>query len=158
MEARCAAFFHRTKFARKRARPRLIQQVPPRHPGEGSAHMFRCAGRHGSAQQCCALTAVGRSFVMSAGRAPKHVDNTWWRTELALRVPACQQCGSRMVAQRTGSACSGLPTGSLHWGLSPGPSVYKTDALPLSYRGTWEPDAQHPLIGQNLPASGRGQD
>ena len=24
---------------------------------------------------------------------------------------------------------------SLHWGLSPGPSVYKTDALPLSYRG-----------------------
>ena len=24
---------------------------------------------------------------------------------------------------------------SLHWGLNPGPSVYKTDALPLSYRG-----------------------
>ena len=24
---------------------------------------------------------------------------------------------------------------SLHWGLSPGPSVYRTDALPLSYRG-----------------------
>ena len=24
---------------------------------------------------------------------------------------------------------------SLHWGLSPGPSVWKTDALPLSYRG-----------------------
>ncbi len=22
-----------------------------------------------------------------------------------------------------------------HWGLNPGPSVYKTDALPLSYRG-----------------------
>ena len=22
-----------------------------------------------------------------------------------------------------------------HWGLSPGPSVYKTDALPLSYEG-----------------------
>jgi hypothetical protein len=29
-----------------------------------------------------------------------------------------------------------LPQGSLHWGLNPGPSVYKTDALPLSYRGT----------------------
>ena len=27
---------------------------------------------------------------------------------------------------------------SLHWGLNPGPSVYRTDALPLSYRG---PDA-----------------
>ena len=25
---------------------------------------------------------------------------------------------------------------SLHWGLSPGPSVYKTDALPLSYKGS----------------------
>ena len=25
--------------------------------------------------------------------------------------------------------------GSPHWGLNPGPSVYKTDALPLSYRG-----------------------
>ena len=24
---------------------------------------------------------------------------------------------------------------SLHWGLNPGPSVYRTDALPLSYRG-----------------------
>jgi hypothetical protein len=24
---------------------------------------------------------------------------------------------------------------SPHWGLNPGPSVYKTDALPLSYRG-----------------------
>ena len=28
-----------------------------------------------------------------------------------------------------------LVNSSLHWGLSPGPSVYKTDALPLSYRG-----------------------
>ena len=27
---------------------------------------------------------------------------------------------------------------SPHWGLNPGPSVYKTDALPLSYRGTAE--------------------
>ena len=24
---------------------------------------------------------------------------------------------------------------SPHWGLNPGPSVYRTDALPLSYRG-----------------------
>ena len=24
---------------------------------------------------------------------------------------------------------------SLHWGLNPGPSVYRTDALPLNYRG-----------------------
>ncbi len=32
-----------------------------------------------------------------------------------------------------GAKCTEL---SLHWGLNPGPSVYKTDALPLSYRGS----------------------
>ena len=56
---------------------------------------------------------------------------------------------------------------SLHWGLSPGPSVYKTDALPLSYRGsathsnleltsgcaccstyTWKPKMGHELASQ----------
>ena len=26
---------------------------------------------------------------------------------------------------------------SLHWGLNPGPLVYRTDALPLSYKGCW---------------------
>ena len=31
--------------------------------------------------------------------------------------------------------CKVPKSNSLHWGLSPGPSVYKTDALPLSYRG-----------------------
>ena len=31
--------------------------------------------------------------------------------------------------------CQGGDKHSLHWGLNPGPSVYKTDALPLSYRG-----------------------
>ena len=37
------------------------------------------------------------------------------------------------------------PKASLHWGLNPGPSVYKTDALPLSYRGICRdrPTAQH---------------
>jgi hypothetical protein len=31
---------------------------------------------------------------------------------------------------------AGLIRDSLHWGLNPGPSVYKTEALPLSYRGS----------------------
>ena len=31
----------------------------------------------------------------------------------------------------------GLNEISPRWGLNPGPSVYKTDALPLSYRGCW---------------------
>ena len=29
----------------------------------------------------------------------------------------------------------GIANESLHWGLNPGPSVYRTDALPLSYKG-----------------------
>ena len=41
----------------------------------------------------------------------------------AVRVQVLQQYLRRCMLQ------------SLHWGLSPGPSVYKTDALPLSYRG-----------------------
>ena len=32
--------------------------------------------------------------------------------------------------------CIGFRPKSPHWGLNPGPSVYKTDALPLSYRGS----------------------
>ena len=34
-----------------------------------------------------------------------------------------------------GSLRRDMPHTSTHWGLNPGPSVYKTDALPLSYRG-----------------------
>ena len=34
-----------------------------------------------------------------------------------------------------GSLRRDMPHTSPHWGLNPGPSVYKTDALPLSYRG-----------------------
>ena len=30
---------------------------------------------------------------------------------------------------------------SLHWGLNPGPSVHRTDTLPLSYRGCWAASA-----------------
>ena len=34
-----------------------------------------------------------------------------------------------------GSLRRDMPHMSTRWGLNPGPSVYKTDALPLSYRG-----------------------
>ena len=37
---------------------------------------------------------------------------------------------SVQLVMRSCKACSP------HWGLNPGPSVYKTDALPLSYRGS----------------------
>ena len=40
---------------------------------------------------------------------------------------------------------------SPHWGLSPGPSVYKTDALPLSYRGHGIFCVLNPTICQGRP-------
>ena len=40
-----------------------------------------------------------------------------------------------LAAERTNRRSVDKRAGSLHWGLSPGPSVYRTDALPLSYRG-----------------------
>ena len=43
------------------------------------------------------------------------------------------------------SSESGCPaTESPHWGLNPGPSVYRTDALPLSYRGSSSATAPAP--------------
>ena len=46
---------------------------------------------------------------------------------------------------------------SLHWGLRPGPSVYKTDALPLSYRGhSAESPSKVPVpVKRNLAAGVR---
>ena len=46
---------------------------------------------------------------------------------------------------------------SLHWGLNPGPSVYKTDALPLSYRGLQHMRARVLVgteAGERLPLCG----
>ena len=79
--------------------------------------------------------------------------------DMRLRPPSAAGLSALGVSRRAREGAQGRSLGnSLHWGLSPGPSVYKTDALPLSYRGTGEPDAQHPFIVQNLPASGCGQD
>ena len=54
-----------------------------------------------------------------------------------------------VLARKAQIACVRCPTDlaesdhpaseSPHWGLNPGPSVYRTDALPLSYRGFWAP-------------------
>ena len=40
-----------------------------------------------------------------------------------------------VLAWWSASACAVPMSNSLHWGLNPGPSVYRTDALPLSYKG-----------------------
>ena len=46
----------------------------------------------------------------------------------------CTSCIQIAPTQRL--SCDG--TISLHWGLNPGPLVYKTGALPRSYRGFYE--------------------
>ena len=54
-----------------------------------------------------------------------------------VRLPACASSPSVGVVLLLALCClmSGGCGNSPHWGLNPGPSVYKTDALPLSYRG-----------------------
>ena len=42
-----------------------------------------------------------------------------------------------LILLNDGCVVQSPKSSSLHWGLSPGPSVYTTDALPLSYRGIW---------------------
>jgi hypothetical protein len=54
-----------------------------------------------------------------------------------VRLPACASppvCWTCCWCWFFGFALGGCRN-SPHWGLNPGPSVYKTDALPLSYRG-----------------------
>ena len=60
----------------------------------------------------------------------------------------------RMIRARVCQAKAILRLHSLHWGLNPGPSVYKTDALPLSYRGSVLCAAACPGgIPRSLPSS-----
>ena len=65
--------------------------------------------------------------------------------------PAFAHSWQRMLLLRARPATLALHGTSPHWGLNPGPSVYKTDALPLSYRGHWrsvlERKLKFPMIG-----------
>ena len=63
---------------------------------------------------------------------------------------------SRSKSNRANQSTAGQRLGcsprriSPHWGLNPGPSVYKTDALPLSYRGSAYLAYMDQLLGQRL--------
>ena len=54
-----------------------------------------------------------------------------------VRLPACASSPAGWMRVWLWLFCFALGGcgNSAHWGLNPGPSVYKTDALPLSYRG-----------------------
>ena len=54
------------------------------------------------------------------------------------RIPKPMQFDENPIRMELLSRTKMFRGASLHWGLNPGPSVYKTDALPLSYRGLCE--------------------
>ena len=73
-----------------------------------------------------------------AGSSQLGLDRVTFQMEF---VPRVEPCSSVIRWPTLASAqhlawkqCQDLHQ-SLHWGLNPGPSVYRTDALPLSYRG-----------------------
>ena len=109
--------------------------VPSRHRGDGKLSCLTNSffvGRHtvtmGNLQACrCSnrpqlqndMDELDKQFGgrKSANERPFSFDH-------AIRQPQQQSTSP-------GAACMISP----HWGLNPGPSVYRTDALPLSYRG-----------------------
>jgi len=54
---------------------------------------------------------------------------------LSERVCSKQILNMNAMLQHMDKSTETKYSASPHWGLNPGPSVYKTDALPLSYRG-----------------------
>ena len=78
------------------------------------------------------------------GAMAAHVATWRWQPDVKSYRCACRKkkqvrcvphfCLTRHVARGSGQTL-GIAGESLHWGLNPGPSVYKTNALPLSYRG-----------------------
>ena len=55
---------------------------------------------------------------------------------VAQQLPMAFMIARLALAWRNSKFFRTVPmSNSLHWGLNPGPSVYRTDALPLSYKG-----------------------
>ena len=69
---------------------------------------------------------ISVKFLSCAIRSPIHFRCSSLLLRATVTILECQKS---FVAQRSIKS-------SHHWGLSPGPSVYKTDALPLSYSGS----------------------
>ena len=94
------------------------------------------------AKRPCQLNGNGARLYISRSAVRSSMWTWFWlRFGSVQRLRA--ECGCGWIACRaTPAARRGLPQCfeqvSPHWGLNPGPSVYKTDALPLSYRGNWK--------------------
>ena len=74
---------------------------------------------------------------------------------LAGPIPACQTTFRNEMEHIVVNSCLWLAHAhSLHWGLSPGPSVYRTDALPLSYRGHTYVHRHGPVAPLHFPRRG----
>ena len=88
--------------------------------GRGAARQRM--GRTTSAGDERRALAARRSHTSMAGRVSNAIGHC------GERVPRFCNCAAFRRSEKHQSP---------HWGLNPGPSVYKTDALPLSYRGNW---------------------
>ena len=124
-----------------------------------SARCCRHTRPRASAQRCCALTGQRRGMLASLRQGRRgRLLQAWELHGCIISCRAAGLWGPAASAQASASAekrekaaaevgmMQGLPgvglwvslqqrNESLHWGLNPGPSVYRTDALPLSYRG-----------------------
>ena len=98
----------------------------------------RCFVRWASHEKSAAgeLAVFGKSIARSIRHAKKSKQAATRKHNHV--APACE-CVMSAHNATLSSGCSKanwrVIANSPHWGLNPGPSVYKTDALPLSYRG-----------------------
>ena len=108
--------------------------------GPNALVVFHAPARGDAVDVKAVATNEGQRSALRLGRgaslgAPFYIIAPWaWPTALPLR--------GRM---------------SPHWGLSPGPSVYKADALPRSYRGSCSTPWARSLLAPALARSSAGE-
>ena len=109
----------------------VLAAAPPDTTWAASLH--RGSGPGPSVYETDALPVSyrGRGCKLGASCGPRAT--RWSRGKLPTRGGFVWAGGSNSAAAPSDTTRAM----SLHWGLNPGPSVYRTDALPLSYRGRW---------------------
>ena len=86
-------------------------------------------------RSCCSAETAYEQQLCNLGmiRVKRAVRMSTWQVHTIAR-PA--RPWDKVSVEQAGPKACGPRRISPHWGLNPGPSVYKTDALPLSYRGS----------------------
>ena len=80
--------------------------------------------------------ATTRTNQKQCSKQPKANKQTSTNNAIAKKAATQHENQSHNIPKLIIQANQGAkPQKSPHWGLNPGPSVYRTDALPLSYKG-----------------------